>query len=113
MKTPGPEHIGDILKHMQATTPLGLTLEHARIWENWTQLAGEHLAKHCRPHSVQDGQLRIMTDSTVWMHKISYVKWDLLRRINLMAKKELISDIFFLLDSDEPEKKKGRKKKKD
>ena len=52
-----------------------------------------------------------MTDSTVWMHKISYVKWDLLRRINRMAKKELVSDIYFMLDSDETEKK-GRKKRK-
>lgn len=110
MKKSRPEHIGDILNRMKATTPLGLSLEHARIWENWTKLVGEHMAKHCRPYSVRDGQLRIMTDSAVWMHKISYIKWDLLRRINLMAKKELISDIFFLLDSDEPEKKKRRKR---
>lgn len=113
MKKSRPEHIGDILNRMKATTPLGQSLEYARIWEHWTQLVGEHMAKHCHPHSIHEGQLRIMTDSTVWMHKISYVKWDLLRRINLMAKKELISDIFFMLDNDEPEKKKRTRKKKE
>jgi len=105
------EHIGDILNRMKKTTPLGLTLEQAQIWEHWTELVGEHLAPHCRPYDIRDGELRIMTDSTVWMHKISYVKWDLLRRINRMAKKELVSDIYFMLDSDETEKN-GRKKRK-
>jgi len=35
------------------------------------------------------------------MHKASYIKWDLIKRINRMAGKELVSDIFFRLGSDE------------
>ncbi len=95
------EHISDILARLQKNTALGLNLEQARIWEQWEQLAGEHLAKHCRPHSIKDGQLRIIVESPVWMHKLSYLKWDLLLRINRMAGKELVSDAFFVLAPDE------------
>jgi predicted nucleic acid-binding Zn ribbon protein len=103
LKKAQPEHIGDILAQMTKTTSLGVNLEQAKIWEHWEQLVGAHLAKHSNPHSVKDGQLRIAVESAVWMHKLSYVKWDLLRRINLMAGKELISDVFFMLEKEEKE----------
>ena len=114
MKKNKPEHISDILLRMKQTTPLGKSLEQAKIWENWEQLAGKHLAPHCRPHSIKEGQLRIVVESPVWMHKLSYLKWDLLLRINRMAGKELVSDVFFILASDgdilsEPDEK-GLKK---
>ncbi|HEX71872.1 MAG TPA: DUF721 domain-containing protein [Candidatus Hydrogenedentes bacterium] len=96
-----PEHISAILARMQKTTALGETLEQAKIWEQWEALAGRHLAKHCRPHSIKNGQLRVVVESPVWMHKLSYLKWDLLLRINRMAGKALVCDAFFVLASDE------------
>lgn len=101
MRSNRPEHIGAILKKMQKTTPLGKNLEQAKIWEHWEELVGKHLAAHCRPHSIKEGNLRIIVESPVWMHKLSYLKWDLLLRINRMAGKELVSDAFLILASDE------------
>lgn len=106
MKHARPERIGDILAAMQHKSALGAHLEHARIWEQWERLVGAHLAGHTRPHSVKDKQLRVLVESPVWMHKLSYLKWDLLRRINRMAGKELLSDIFMVLASDEDALKK-------
>ncbi|MCK5863285.1 MAG: DUF721 domain-containing protein [Candidatus Hydrogenedentes bacterium] len=101
MKKNKVEHISNILERMQKTTSLGKNLEQAKIWEHWEKLTGKHLGKHCRPHSIKDGKLRIIVESPVWMHKLSYLKWDLLLRINRMAGKELVSDAFFVLASDE------------
>jgi hypothetical protein len=44
--------------------------------------------------------LRIEVDSAVWMHKINYRKWQILKRINRMARKELVSDIYIVLIAD-------------
>ena len=107
LKKKHPEHIGDILAAMVKTTPLGRNLEQAKIWEHWEELVGAHLAKHCRPHGIKEGQLRVAVESAVWMHKLSYVKWDLLKRINRMAGKELASDIFFLLENEEKQEEDG------
>ncbi len=101
MKRGKPVHIGEVIAKLQQTTSLGANLEQARIWENWEQIVGVHLARHCRPHNIKDNQLRIAVQSPVWMHKLSYQKWDLLRRINYMAGKELVSDVFFVLEADE------------
>ena len=103
-----PESVGDILARMVQQTTLGLNLEQAKIWENWAELVGGHLAAHCTPHNIKDGQLRVTVESAVWMHKLSYIKWDLLKRINRMAGKELVSDLFFRLASDEEDQEESR-----
>lgn len=100
MKKPRPTGVGEILETLKKTTALGQNLEHARIWEHWTELVGPHLSAHGRPQTVKDGQLRIEVDSAVWMHKYSYRKWQIVKRVNRMAGKELVHDIFLVLLPD-------------
>jgi len=90
----------EILKGLIATTPLGKVFEQAQIWDNWPEIVGKELAAHGRPKDLRKQQLRVITDSAVWMHKYSYCKWEIIRRINRMAGKELVSDLFFLLADD-------------
>jgi predicted nucleic acid-binding Zn ribbon protein len=94
------EGVGDILAKMKQTTELGKHLEHAEIWEHWPEIVGETVAKHARPKSIKDLQLRIEADSAVWMHKINYRKWQILKKINRLARKELVSDIYIVLLDD-------------
>jgi predicted nucleic acid-binding Zn ribbon protein len=94
------EGVGNILAKMKKTTELGKHLEHAEIWEHWPDIVGEAVAKHARPKSIKDLQLRIEVDSAVWMHKINYRKWQILKRINKLARKELVSDIYIVLLAD-------------
>lgn len=100
MKKNNPTGIGDILNTLKKQTPLGKLLEHAEIWEHWSEIAGPHLAEHGRPKTVKDGQLRVEVDSAVWMHKFNYHKWAIIKRVNRMARKELVSDMFFELVPD-------------
>ena len=95
-----PSRIDEILRQMARTTPLGQQLEQAEIWEHWEQLVGAQLAAHSRPKQVREKQLRVKVDSTVWMNKFSYRKWQIIKRVNRMARKELVSDIFLVLLAD-------------
>ena len=96
-----PKSVGDILQQLIHTTPLGKVLDQARIWESWPQLAGENLSKHGRPAGVKEQRLRVEVDSSAWMHKYSYCKWEIIRRINRMAGYEFVSDIFLILMTEE------------
>lgn len=100
-KRDGVTAVGDILARLKTTGTLGKQLELAQIWEHWTELAGEQLSLHGQPYTVKDGQLRVRADSTVWMHKYSFHKWKIIRRINRMARKELIHDLFVTLKPEE------------
>ncbi len=102
MKKRKPVAVSDILDALIKETKLGETIEYAQIWEQWEEIAGKHLRAHGRPQTVKEGTLRILVDSAVWMNKFGYYKWDIIRRTNRVAGKELIHDIFLaLLDEDE------------
>ena len=92
--------VGDILAKLEKTTNLGDTLEKSRIWAEWEGIAGEEMARHCRPRTVKEGQLRIEADSAVWMHRVNYRKWNLIKGINRRLGKALVSDIFVELIAD-------------
>lgn len=95
--------IAEILAGMQASTKLGEQLEQARIWQHWPDIAGQKLYQHCRPVAVRDMQLRVEAENNVWMHQVSYRKWQIIRRINVIAGKELVNDLWVSLADEGPE----------
>ncbi len=100
MKKHEPTGVGEIIDALKRTTRLGEQLEQARIWEHWPKLVGAKLAAHGRPQAVREGALRVEVDSAVWMHRYSHWKWQIIKNINRMARKELVSDMFFVLLPD-------------
>lgn len=97
-----PTPIGDVLKYLIRDGGLGEQLEQARIWEHWPRLAGEPLWMHGRPVAFRDGTLIVAAESAVWMHQFTYFRRRLIGRINKMAKKRLVEDIFVRLDDGTP-----------
>lgn len=113
MKKREPSAIGDVLENLKQSTELGLRLLQARVFDEWDEIAGPVLAPHGRPKNIDGLTLFIEVDSAVWMHRYAYRKWDIIRRINRLTGKELVSDLFFLLKEDEaqPAAKKRRKRR--
>ena len=98
-----PKGIAEILASLKQTAALAKSFEEARIWERWPEVAGSGLMPHGRPLGVRDGTLFIEVDGAAWMHKFSYRKWDILKHANRIAGREIASDVFFKLASDDPE----------
>jgi predicted nucleic acid-binding Zn ribbon protein len=42
------------------------TTAAARVLANWDQLVGAEVADHCRPASLQDGELVLVAESSAW-----------------------------------------------
>ncbi|MCX5772414.1 MAG: DUF721 domain-containing protein [Candidatus Hydrogenedentes bacterium] len=101
MRKGKPTRVGDILKGLVRNTDLGKKMDQARIWSEWPGIAGSALAQHGRPHAVKDQTLIIEVDSTVWMNRYAYYKWDILKRVNRLFNREIISDIYILLTPEE------------
>ncbi len=99
-----PQDLSEILKELKATTDLGQRLEEAEIWEHWQDIAGPELAPHATPVAIREGTLIIAVDSSVWMHKTSYKKSEIIDKSNKFLSREKVSEIFLTLRSDEDEK---------
>ena len=101
MKKSKLTQIGKILDEMKRTTELGEQLEKARIWDRWNELAGSQLSPHGQPRGIRENVLYVEVESPVWMHRYALRKWEILKRINAMAGRELVSDLFVVLRDDE------------
>jgi len=110
LKRKSVDGVGEILEKMIAHTKLGQHLEHALIWENWAKIVGDRLLPHCHPVTVAEMRLCIEADSAVAMHEIALLKWPIVKRVNTLAQKELINDVFIALlpDGDEISLEKSR-----
>lgn len=94
-----PQSVGDILARLKRSTQVGKQLDQARIWERWPEIAGP-LAGHGQPRTIKDNVLYIEAESTVWMHKFAYHKWDIINRINRLTGNELVDEVFLVLADD-------------
>lgn len=101
MKKKEPQGIGEILEAMKASSELGRNLEEAQIWERWPEVAGAQLMHHGRPAGLREGTLFVEVESAVWMHRFSYHKWEIVKRINGLLGHDLVSDLFLGLVSEE------------
>jgi predicted nucleic acid-binding Zn ribbon protein len=92
-----PTKAADVLAKITKTGAIAKSLEQAQVWEHWEEIIGKQMAPHCQPVWIRDMTLRIEADSAVHMNKLSYRQWDIIKRVNRIAKKELISDIYIVL----------------
>ncbi len=100
MRKNEPTSAADIVAKLVKTTKIGQSLEQAQVWERWEEIVGPKMMPHCRPVWIRDNTLRIEADSSVNMHKLSYRQWDIIKRINRIAGKELVGDVFIVLMED-------------
>jgi predicted nucleic acid-binding Zn ribbon protein len=76
-----PQLIGPILSDYVADRGWDTSLAHARVFAEWAALVGAEVAAHCRPESLQDGQLRIAAESTAWATQLRLLSSTLLARL--------------------------------
>jgi predicted nucleic acid-binding Zn ribbon protein len=63
----------------------------------WPQVVGERLARRTRATRWREGRLWVEVDGSVWMHELSVLKRDLVRRLNEHLGEERVVDLVFVL----------------
>lgn len=67
-------------------------LEH-RLRLNWGKLVGDSIAMHTRPEAIRFRKLSLIADSSVWLQQLTFLKPDLLKKINATAGDVFVSDL--------------------
>jgi hypothetical protein len=96
-----PSAVGDILNAMQRGTPLGESLEVARIFAQWPDIAGPTVSAHCQPVTIRAMQLVVEADNSIWVSRVNLKKWQIIRRMNQAAGRELVNSVFVILKEDD------------
>ena len=78
---------------------LGLTEPMMRYQAvlRWDQVVGAQVGKHTRAYSIDKGILLVLVDSHVWIRELTFLKPDIMRKLNTALGSEIVQDIHFVL----------------
>ncbi|WP_367620739.1 DUF721 domain-containing protein [Geomonas oryzisoli] len=91
MKRPAP--VTDLLTALLRGTPAELRLKEGRIWEVWDEAVGDKIAAHAQPAAFREGTLTLHVDSPPWLQQLTYLKKELITKVNEALDQELVKEI--------------------
>ena len=68
-----------------------------RIRDMWEGVVGSHIAKKAHPEGVKNGILQVSVESSVWMQELTFMKQQILERLNQVCESSGVKDIRFKL----------------
>lgn len=88
-----PAAITPILKSMSQRLGLEKEMTLYRLKKNWPEFVGQGLAKHTLPERLKFKTLTLRVDGPTWMHELSFLKRDMIHKINKKLGKDFIKTL--------------------
>ena len=73
-------------------------LEH-KLLKGWPDIAGEPVASHTRPDHIRFKKLYLVVENSVWLQHLTFLKPELIAKVNAAAGNALITDVVFRVGS--------------
>lgn len=103
-----PAAITPILKSMSKNLGIEKEMLLYRLKKNWSDFVGHTLALHTAPERLKFKTLTLRVDGPTWMHELSFLKRDMIKKINTQIGKNLIQTLHLKIGSislqDEPKR---------
>ena len=93
-KMPRPAAVADLLAKIFQGKPAGKRLKEGNIWLVWETAVGAQIAAQAKPAGFRDGVLTVAVASAPWMQQLSYLKKEIIAKLNKRLDEELVKDIF-------------------
>jgi predicted nucleic acid-binding Zn ribbon protein len=91
------EHISRSLDTLLKKLELDKKVLGWRVVTVWDEVVGPRIAANARPAAYRDSKLFVQVSTTTWLHELSYMKDEIVRRLNEKVGKKAIEDIVFSL----------------
>lgn len=92
----------EILQHIAAEYGMEAKLLEARLKHDWARVVGTPLALHTQPGCIRFRTLTVMTENSVWMQQLLFLKPLLLARVNEFAGQHMVGDLTFRVGTITP-----------
>jgi len=94
--TSAPVPLSGLLDAVISELGLGQKMAECRAQLAWDRAVGTQLAQHAQPVKIKRGRMEIAVTSPVWSSQLSFMKGEILKRINLEAGSEIVTDLTFV-----------------
>jgi predicted nucleic acid-binding Zn ribbon protein len=89
-----PQLLGGVLQGLVGERGWQRPLAEARVFADWASLVGADIAEHCRPVSLNAGELRIVAESTAWATQLQLMASALLASFARELGPEVVRKVF-------------------
>jgi predicted nucleic acid-binding Zn ribbon protein len=90
------KNISSILGSILNNYGLKKTVERKRLIDNWDDIVGKALSKHCKPVKIENEVLFLEAKNNVWKNELSLRQMDLLELIRSKFDHRLVKKIRFI-----------------
>ena len=88
-----PPAICELMDEFLSRKRFSFRMSRMLLPQKWVQIAGEAIARNARPVKIEKKKLYLSVSNAAWMNELTYLKDELIEKINSMAHGELIEDI--------------------
>jgi len=100
-RMPRPLVVADLLATALHGKPAEKRLQEGKIWLVWEGTVGPAIAAQARPTGFRDGVLTVTVANAPWMQQLTFLKRDIMARLNTRLGCNLVTDIY--LRAGQPE----------
>lgn len=91
-----PEKIGNILENYLSERGYLSVCKEYNVISKWKDIVGEKIASITKCVNVENGVLYVSVESSAWRQELSFLKNDILSKIEEKTKCQSIKNIIFL-----------------
>jgi predicted nucleic acid-binding Zn ribbon protein len=91
------EHIARSIEGLLRKLGLDKRVLGWRVVTVWNEVVGPRIAANTKPVTYRDSKLFVQVSTTTWLHELSFMKEEIVRRLNERVGGEAIEDIVFSL----------------
>lgn len=102
-----PVRFGQAIQNLVAERGWQETTTKADVLANWEKVVGPEIADHCRPVSLEDGELVLVAESTAWATQLRLLTKTLLKRVQDHAGPDIAAKVT-VRGPSQPDWRKGK-----
>lgn len=87
------DSFSNVLEGLARRLGLETKLLENRLRRDWASVVGEPVASNTWPDQIRYKKLYLLVHNSVWMHQLTFLKPDLLKKLNTVAGEGLVTDI--------------------
>jgi hypothetical protein len=100
-----PSPVSEILERVFNKLNIDKKLKEMKALKLWEEVTGEKISRHSFPLFVRKGNLFVRVDSSGWLTQLTYLKPEIISRLNQRLGGESIKNIYFRLGEIKKERK--------
>ena len=95
MRISEPKSMNNAIANALQQLGIGPKMKQFEMLERWPSIVGKQIALIATAERIHDGKLFVCVSRPTWRNELTFLKKELIRKINSTMNQEIVKDIIF------------------